>query len=84
MPYDYVRRAYGVDPQIGQPVKLENSSKVGTVAREDLSMAHYVMVRFDGQRHASPCHPTSLEYLPMPPRPARSEMRPITADEIPF
>lgn len=45
---------------------LEDAGRQGTVAREDRSQSHYVMVRFDGRKFASPCHPTSLEYLSDP------------------
>lgn len=64
MSYDYVRRNYPVDPQVGQRVTLAEGRQrpSGVVTRENKSQSHYVMVRFDGQRHASPCHPTSLEY----------------------
>jgi len=62
MKYDYVRRTYGVDPIVGQRVRHTEIDKFGTVARESASQAHYVMVKFDGQNFASPCHPTALEY----------------------
>lgn len=63
MSYDYVKRAYGVDPRVGQRVRHTEIDKQGTIAREGRSNQHHVMVRFDGQRHPSPCHPTALEYL---------------------
>ena len=59
--YDYVRRTYGVDPQIGQPVKHTVTGEYGKVAHAG-SAGHYVMVRFGEQKNASPCHPTELEY----------------------
>jgi hypothetical protein len=65
MSYDYVRRAYGVDPQAGAPVRHQVTKKFGVIDREDRGQAHYVMVRFEGQRHAVPCHPTELDYLPV-------------------
>lgn len=66
--YDYVRRAYGVDPVVGQRVRHTEMSRnnTGTIAREKPSQGHYVQVRFDGQKHASPCHPRALEYLDAP------------------
>lgn len=71
--YDYVRRQYGVDPVPGHRVRLETyppskAGKLGTIARER-SPNHYVHVVFDGEKHASPCHPTSLEYLGAPTQP---------------
>jgi hypothetical protein len=26
-------------------------------------MGHYVMVKFEGHKHASPCHPLELEFI---------------------
>ncbi|GLK86636.1 hypothetical protein [Ancylobacter defluvii] len=62
--YQYVRRTYGVNPGVGQRVLHDVTRKFGTIAREDKSQSHHVMVRFDGQRFASPCHPTELDYQP--------------------
>jgi hypothetical protein len=62
MAYDYVRRTYSVDPVIGQRVTHTVTNKSGIIAREDKSQGHYVQVRFDGQRHSLPCHPTELDY----------------------
>jgi hypothetical protein len=59
--YDYVRRAYGVDPVVGQRVRHTEVDKAGVIAKPGPA-GHYVYVRFDGERHASPCHPTSLDY----------------------
>jgi hypothetical protein len=62
--YDYVRRAYGVDPKLGQRVRHTEIDKVGKVARENKSQSHYVMVTFDGCTAGPlPCHPTALEYF---------------------
>lgn len=69
MPYDYVRRTYNVQPEIGARVRHTVINKFGVVCREDKSAGHYVQVRFDGQKHRSPCHPTELEYLPAPTPP---------------
>lgn len=65
--YDYVKRAYGVDPVVGQRVRhteLSGPRALGAVALPG-SAEHYVYVRFDGDRHSSPCHPTALEYIPV-------------------
>lgn len=63
MAYEYVKRTYGVDPQIGGRVRLEHTGKEGAIAARS-SYDAYVWVTFDGQNFASPCHPKSLEYLP--------------------
>ena len=62
-PYAYVHRMYGLDFRPGLRVRLENSDRCGTVARMKASAGHRVQVRFDGQAHASPCHPESLFFL---------------------
>ena len=67
MAYDYIKRAYGVDPAVGARVRhteMKGPRSYGTIAREAPSQGHHVMVRFDGQKFASPCHPTSLDYAP--------------------
>ena len=61
--YDYVKRTYPVEPQVGARVTHQVTKRSGTIAREKASQAHYVMVRFDGQKFSSPCHPTELDYL---------------------
>ncbi len=63
MSYDYVKRAYGVTPVVGERVRHTEIDKLGVIAREKLSAGHHVQVRFDGEKFASPCHPTALEYL---------------------
>lgn len=62
--YQYVRRAYGVSPKVGQRVRHTVTKQYGTVAREDKSMGHYVMVRFAGKKFSLPCHPGELNYEP--------------------
>lgn len=62
--YSYVRRTYGVEPKAGARVRHTETGRFGTIARENPSQAHYVQVRFDGQRFALPCHPTALDYAP--------------------
>jgi hypothetical protein len=62
--YDYVRRAYGVDPKVGARVRHTVTGKAGTIARENQSSGHYVQVLFDGKGFAMPCHPTELDYSP--------------------
>ncbi len=63
--YDYVRRAYGVDPRPGSRVRHTETGEYGTIARlRPKDAAHYVHVVFDGQKHSAPCHPTALDYAP--------------------
>lgn len=63
MAYDYIKRAYGVDPREGQRVKHTVTGEFGTVTAEDPGQGHYVQVQFEGRRFSLPCHPTELEYL---------------------
>ena len=63
--YEYVYRNYGVTPIVGMRVRHTEINRMGTIARENRSQGHYVMVRLDGQKFASPCHPTSLDYSPV-------------------
>lgn len=68
MPYEYVKRNYDVNPVVGARVmhtELKGPGAFGTIAREQPSQGHRVMVRFDGDRRgAMPCHPTALDYAP--------------------
>jgi hypothetical protein len=61
--YDYVRRYYRVAPTVGHRARHTVIGKFGIICREHPSHGHRVMVRFDGERHRSYCHPTELEYL---------------------
>jgi hypothetical protein len=60
--YDYIKRTYSVLPQVGGRVRHQVTGRTGTIARENKSQGHYVMVKFDGQKFASACHPTELDY----------------------
>jgi hypothetical protein len=62
--YDYVKRSYGVEPKVGARVRHTETGQFGEIAPEGRSQQHYVMVRFDGRKHADPCHPTALDYNP--------------------
>jgi hypothetical protein len=64
MSYDYIKRTYTFQPQVGKHVRHTETNKTGTISREDRGQSHYVMVRFDGQSFALPCHPMALEYVP--------------------
>jgi hypothetical protein len=70
--YDYVKRAYGVDPRIGARVQHTVTKRFGRIAREKASAAHYVNVIFDGLGFSKPCHPTELDYTPVEPSPQGS------------
>lgn len=60
-PYAYVRTAYGVTPIPGERVRFSDGRE-GVIARR-ASYDQYVWVKFGGQKHALPCHPTDLTYL---------------------
>lgn len=60
MSYEYIQNYYGVVPKVGQRVQHEVTRKFGTIARENRSSSHYVMVKFDGSKHSLPCHPGEL------------------------
>lgn len=64
--YDYIRRAYGVDPVPGRKVIFTEYRErpEGTILPEDRGRSHYVMVQFPNVTWPAPCHPRSLEYLP--------------------
>lgn len=61
-PYAYIRRSYGVTPTPGQRVRHQITHRYGVIVRPH-DDPHYVQVRFDGQKHSTPCHPTELDYL---------------------
>jgi len=64
--YRYIRSYYGVDPIVGARVTVEG--KPGTIVREDPGQGNHLMVRFDGDKHAMPCHPTwEVDYLAVVP-----------------
>jgi hypothetical protein len=67
MGYEYIKKAYGVAPVVGQQVKHEVTRKLGKITRESRSASHYVMVRFEGCNHSLPCHPLELGLSPAPP-----------------
>lgn len=71
--YEYVRGAYRVRPRIGQRVQHTETLQFGTIAPESPSGRHYVMVRFDGRKFNSPCHPLALDYSPSEPNALRQQ-----------
>lgn len=64
MAYEYVRKAYGVNPVVGARVQHTETKKLGVISRESKGQGHYVMVKFDGQKFSLPCHPDALDYSP--------------------
>ncbi len=63
MAYDYIKRSYKLQPEIGRRVKHTVTYGEGVIAREDKSAGHYVQVKFYGSKFALPCHPDELEYV---------------------
>lgn len=63
MSYDYIKRTYRFQPKVGGRVQHTVTNRIGTITRESKSAGHYVQVRFDGQAHASSCHPMELAYI---------------------
>ena len=61
MAYEYVKKFYGVNPEVGMRVTTQDGKKSGMVVAKR-SYDHYVHVRFDGQKHDVPCHPLDLVY----------------------
>ena len=64
--YDYVRRAYGVDPTVGQRVRLKNegpaTGEEGVVIYPGQHTAH-VRVVIDGRDFPVSVHPNNVELL---------------------
>lgn len=62
--YGYVRRAYGVDPKLGERVRLINEGSStgleGEICYPGQSTAH-VIVLIDGRKHPVAVHPTNIE-----------------------
>lgn len=58
--YDYIQRAYGKNPIVGQRVRHTETGRKGIVTPEGESAAHYVQVQFDGDTSPRPCHPLAL------------------------
>ncbi len=62
MSYDYVRKAYSVNPIVWQRATFISDNRNGVICRADKWFEQYVMVKFDGQKFSVPCHPTDLHY----------------------
>lgn len=60
MPYRYIERTYGTTFKPGDRVRHTVTGGVGEV-RPVRGDPQYYNVRFDGQKHALPCHPGELE-----------------------
>lgn len=64
MSYEYIKHAYGVNPVVGERVRMQGlAGRSGTIRPEKPSNGHYVMVLFDGGKFSLPCHPTEIDYL---------------------
>lgn len=65
--YSYVRRQYGVDPQIGARVRLINEGPStgleGEIVLPGASSSAHVHVVIDGRKHAVCVHPLNIEFL---------------------
>ncbi len=66
MSYEYVKRAYGVNPVPGARVRHNETGKFGRIVRKRVD-DNYVHVQFDGQKFDLPCHPKALDYSPSEP-----------------
>lgn len=66
--YGYVRRAYGVDPRIGQRITLTGEGKDWEGREGEIvypyASRHYVHVIFDTLRHPVVVHPQSVVFPP--------------------
>jgi hypothetical protein len=60
--YDYIKRTYTFQPQVGKRVRHTVTGKLGTISQEGSSQGHYVQVRFDDCKFPRPCHPGELSY----------------------
>lgn len=67
--YDYIKRTYSFQPELGRRVRSTVTKQEGEIKRESPSQGHYVMVRFDGGKFSLPCHPGELEYVTAAPQP---------------
>jgi hypothetical protein len=63
MPYDYIKKNYKFQPEVGRGVQHSVTKRFGRIAREDRGQGHYVQVKFQDDRHALPCHPDELSYI---------------------
>jgi hypothetical protein len=66
MSYEYVKRAYRVEPHVGERVQHNETKRWGVIQPENLSQAHYVQVLFDDCDFPLPCHPRALDYPEAP------------------
>ncbi len=49
MAYDYIKRTYAFQPEVGRRVRHTVTTREGVISRENKSQGHYVQVKFDGQ-----------------------------------
>lgn len=66
MSLQYIRDTYGVPAKKGERVAFDEKDCPPLTGREGVitgASGPHVMVRFDGVKHAVPCHPKALRYL---------------------
>ena len=62
MAYEYIKKAYGVQPEPGMLVTSIDGKKSGVIVRKR-HYNHYVRVRLDGRKRGdTPFHPLDLIY----------------------
>ncbi len=62
MAYEWIKNTYSFQPEIGRRVKHTVTQGEGVIAKPS-SETNYVQVKFDGKKHAMPCHPGELTYI---------------------
>ena len=63
MAYEYIKRTYGVDPQVGR--RITHYGRPGQIVRP-IGDPQYLRVRFVGRKHADNVHPTDqVDYAPL-------------------
>lgn len=61
MSYEYIRKTYGVEFEVGQRVQSKDGKYRGTVVSNTNRQEHYAYVRIDGRKHSDPFHPMDLK-----------------------
>ncbi len=67
--YDYIRKAYGIDPKVGQRLTLRgdaaNPDRLGTVLHPNRGTTNYVHLVMDGDRFGVVAHPSEVVLHPV-------------------
>ncbi len=62
--YEYIKKAYGVNPVVGRRVQVRGTTRYGVVARIPKSGAnHYVWVKVPEVKRLLAYHPLDLDYF---------------------